>query len=163
MSNAPFRQVSFVAELVLATAAQWSTSPDYVLQQYQIGRETDTTFQKTGDGVMTWANLAYDSSDAPGRTITITDNTTITSANYTNYLGGLIVLAVGSGNYTVTFDATVPAGLIFNFLQTSTDTITIAASTVNNLDTHANLGGRYAWASVYTGGAGVVYLTGQTA
>lgn len=58
--SAPFRAQAFGRVVLLQTAAEWAETTDKVLQDYETGRETDTGYEKTGDGVSTWAELAYD-------------------------------------------------------------------------------------------------------
>lgn len=58
--SAPFRAQAYNRVVLLQTAAEWAETTDKVLQDYETGRETDTGYEKTGDGVSTWAELAYD-------------------------------------------------------------------------------------------------------
>lgn len=59
----PFEGQAYTREVLLQTSAEWAQTPDYVLQAYQTGRETDTGREKTGTGYTVWADLPYDSPD----------------------------------------------------------------------------------------------------
>jgi len=96
--SAPFRAQAFGRVVLLQTAAEWAETTDKVLQDYETGRETDTGYEKTGDGVSTWAELAYDDpTPTPGGvkvyrallTQTGTDDPTATVLE--NTLGGTVV------------------------------------------------------------------------
>lgn len=54
----PFKQESYVREVLLGTAAEWATWGDVLLESYQTARETDTGKEKTGAGL--FADLPYD-------------------------------------------------------------------------------------------------------
>ena len=54
------------------TAAGWTTDSTTILKAGEIGVELDTGKIKVGDGVKTWANLAY----AGGDTVTVVNDLT---------------------------------------------------------------------------------------
>lgn len=77
--SAPFTAQSYQRVVLLQTAAQWAETTDRVLQDYETGRESDTGYEKTGDGTTTWADLEYDTSTTP--TLRVVDPDMVPWAN----------------------------------------------------------------------------------
>jgi len=133
--SAPFRAQAFGRVVLLQTAAEWAETTDKVLQDYETGRETDTGYEKTGDGVSTWAELAYDDpTPTPGgvkvyRALLTQAGTDAPVATVLeNTLGGTLVWTrADAGQYVGTLAGAFSTTRHFNWLQlASTASVTDA-------------------------------------
>lgn len=117
----PFEGQAYTREVLLQTSAEWAQTPDYVLQAYQTGRETDTGREKTGTGYTVWADLPYDSPDGspftadgiddlangvpePTDRVPIVTDITGVAATATITVGSVVsptLLTVGSATFTL--------------------------------------------------------------
>ncbi len=118
--SAPFRAQAYNRVVLLQTAAEWAETTDKVLQDYETGRETDTGYEKTGDGVSTWAELAYDDpTPTPGGVkvyralLTQTGMDAPTATVLQNTLGGTVVWTYANdGTYIGTLVGAFPEGKV---------------------------------------------------
>jgi len=112
--SAPFRGKSFQMVIVQQTAAEWADTSDRVLQDYELGQETDTGLAKMGDGVTTWADLDYWSPSSNAKRyvalLTQTGTDAPVATVLENTLGGEVVWTYnGPGDYTGTLAGAFPA------------------------------------------------------
>lgn len=67
--SAPFKAPAYQRVVLLQTAAEWAETTDRILEDYETGRETDTGYEKTGNGTSTWAELSYDEPSGPNTVV----------------------------------------------------------------------------------------------